>query len=265
MKKTLLALFAFATLISSMSLKAEEKTESPVSVSVGADLVSMYIWRANNYGNSPAIQPYITFAGYGAELTFWGSQAFVKNNLESNPFDEIDMVAKYTFNLGFGSLALTFTDFYYPHLGNSFFNYKDYDSPNPGGHYINTGFEFNGPETFPIKITSDVAIHNDFNKPVYLEFAYKFTSGDMTITPFIGFVKEVGPASLFSTDPTLHTYFLDLKGEYEIDKDRIAFVNAGFAVKKAIKITNDFSLPIEGQLSFNPYTEKAYFAFKLSL
>ena len=277
MKKTLLTLLACAAFFSASTLKAEDA----VSLSAGVDVVSAYIWRANNYGDAPAIQPWVTASGYGAEFTVWGSQALLKTNEYygvnevykdkyaiknyNNAYNEIDLIAKYTFNLGCGTLAVSATDFFYPYTGARFFNYKDYDSPTPGAHYINTGIEYNGPETMPLKVIADVCIHNDYNKPVYLELGYKFKIGEASLLPFIGFVKEVGPAASFSTAPTLHTYFLDLNDSpYKINKNRISCVNAGFTVKKSIKVTNDFSLPIEGQLAINPYTEKAYFAFKMS-
>jgi hypothetical protein len=74
MKKNLFSgiiLVIFMSVFSSLSLYAqEEKENSPFTV--GADVVSSYVWRGSKVGSGPNIQPAMKFSNGGFTLGAWG-------------------------------------------------------------------------------------------------------------------------------------------------------------------------------------------------
>ncbi|NTV17236.1 MAG: hypothetical protein HGB09_07320 [Chlorobiaceae bacterium] len=91
---------------------------------IGADVVSSYVWRGSDLGNSAAIQPAISYTcpTTGIIVGTWGSYALSDN--AGNRHKEIDLYA----TLPVGPLSLTVTDYYSPNAGDSF-DFSD-DGPN---------------------------------------------------------------------------------------------------------------------------------------
>ncbi|NTU58294.1 MAG: hypothetical protein HGB00_05160 [Chlorobiaceae bacterium] len=97
---------------------------------IGADLVSSYVWRGTEYGNSPAVQPAVSYTipGTGGIVVgLWGSYAI---NGNSDRYKEVD--ASITFPAG--PLSFTATNYNvlpnYSNLAKSkTFNF-DKDGPN---------------------------------------------------------------------------------------------------------------------------------------
>ena len=71
--KCLLSCFLFVVTVPGFSqlqdeMKMEKPTSKPAELSLGADLVSRYIWRGKDFGNSPAIQPNVAFSVAGFKI-----------------------------------------------------------------------------------------------------------------------------------------------------------------------------------------------------
>jgi hypothetical protein len=100
-------------------------------VSIGADLVSNYIWRGSKMAKGPAIQPFIEFSAARVTFGAWGNCNF---------FDatalETDLYGSYDFDFG---LSVGFTDYYFPRV--SFFNLKNH-AFEANGDFQNGKFSF---------------------------------------------------------------------------------------------------------------------------
>lgn len=92
---------------------------------IGADVVSRYIWRGTDFGNSASIQPYIAYGLGDLEIGAWSSWAITSPQANEN-----DLYLTYSL----GSVGLTLTDYYFPvGAGQSeFFNY----SSDAGNHIL---------------------------------------------------------------------------------------------------------------------------------
>ncbi len=199
--------------------------------SVGADLVSRYIWRGLDYGNAPAIQPTIEFAAGNFSIGAWGSYSLGSTDNASS-FREADLYASYGFDFG---LSVGITDYYYP--GTKWGEF--------GNEISSHAFELNaGYELEKLSISANYMLNNSIygagaeDGIVYFELGYAFKSVDI----FVG-----GGDGWHSTT-----------GNFEIS-------NVGIGTSKDIKITDSFSLPLFGQAIVNPNTEQFHIVVGLSL
>ena len=90
-------------------------TSLSAQLSIGADMVSRYVWRGTDFGNSASVQPALSFAHKGFEIGAWGSYAFTAAGAGAN---ENDFYASYST----GPVSFTITDYYFPETFD-FFNY----------------------------------------------------------------------------------------------------------------------------------------------
>jgi uncharacterized protein (TIGR02001 family) len=108
-KKILSTLFLVVSVITLSVAQTDsiktEKDESPFTI--GADLVSRYVFRGLDFGESPAIQPGLSYSYKGLTVGAWGSYAFVATPLGI----EADLYASYNFHFG---LSAGITDYYFP-------------------------------------------------------------------------------------------------------------------------------------------------------
>jgi len=86
-------------------------------VGIGADLVSRYVWRGTDFGNSAAIQPSISYTSGSVEIGAWSSWALITGDGNEN-----DLYVTYSN----GPISVTITDYFFP--GNDFFSFSADDS-----------------------------------------------------------------------------------------------------------------------------------------
>ena len=67
------------------SNQGDTVTPSKWSLNMGADLMSRYVWRGTDYGDSPSIQPYLSLAYKNFEIGCWNSFS------ATNKYREIDL------------------------------------------------------------------------------------------------------------------------------------------------------------------------------
>ena len=81
-----------------------------VEFDIGADVVSRYVWRGTDFGDSPAIQPSMSasFIDGQLEIGYWGSFA-INSNTAGNP-NELDMYATFSAD----PVSITITDYFFP-------------------------------------------------------------------------------------------------------------------------------------------------------
>jgi hypothetical protein len=216
----MLMIFSFAP----ANAQEEEKT-SPFSV--GADLVSSYVWRGTKQGTGPNIQPSLKFTTGGLTLGSWGSYSF----LDGGDLKETDLYASYAF--GFG-LSVGVTDYYYQ--GVPYFTY----SGDTASHAfeVNLGYAIKSLSLSANYILNDASKGGPANKPgggdIYVEAGYAFEN----------FGVFVGAGN----------------GWHSSDKDNgddiFALCNIGLKTSKTLKVSDTFSIPVSGAISLNPDKEQ---------
>jgi hypothetical protein len=221
------------------SLHAQETVSKYGSVGVNADLVSRYVWRGFDFGNSASIQPTLSYSLGGFNVGLWGSYALA---YESSNYDEIDIFASYAIPTKAGTFKPLVTDYTFPYLDTKFFDFSD-DST--GSHTVEAGVAYSGTEKFPITAYFGVNVYNDGDHAPYFELGYPINLNDVSLSFFTGGTK--GKCSW-----------------YGITEDKIAVLNVGVTASKTIVITESFSLPVAVTFVVNPYFEKSYLIFKMN-
>ena len=109
MKKTVKLISLAAAIFAGLSGTAQAE-----GFKIGADVVSSYVWRGIEIGDSAAIQPALsyTFPGIGVVVGAWGSYAITDNVIDDignkHRYQEVDLYA----TVPVGPLSLTVTDYY---------------------------------------------------------------------------------------------------------------------------------------------------------
>jgi len=198
---------------------------------VGADVVSSYVWRGTEFGDSPAIQPALsyTFAGSGIVVGTWGSYAVVDNFVNdgiTSRYQEVDLYV----TIPAGPFNLTVYDYYVPVNDNN--RSFDFSSDGPNVVEVSVGYAKNN---LSLLAAINVAgAENDNAK--YCEAGYKFYDKDgFTAKAVVGLGDE------------------DFYGDKE--GDNIALVNTGVSVSKD-RYTVSYV--------YNPDTEYSNLAFMAS-
>lgn len=203
--------------------------DSKKDITTGADFYSSYIWRGTKYGTGPAIQPLIKFSSPLVTAGAWGSFDF-------NGYQEADLF--FSFSLPAG-ISAGMTDYYYPGL--QYFDYSD----TSGSHAfeINLGFSKGG-----LSLSANYILNE------------------------AGGAGSAGGDKYFEIKYTIHSVYLFAgagDGWHSTDKsngtDKFAICNLGIGAQKAIKITETFSIPVNGQIVFNPDREQMYIVVGFTL
>ncbi|WP_076790889.1 hypothetical protein [Chlorobium sp. KB01] len=195
---------------------------------VGADVVSSYVWRGGELGNSPAIQPALsyTFPGIGIVVGGWGSYAISQD--AGTRYKEVDLFA----TIPVGPLSFTVTD-YDTVTATS----RSFDFTNDGPNIIELSVAY-AKENVSLLAAINVAGNNiGANKNAkYCEAGYKFYDKDgYTAKGVVGLGDE------------------DVYGDKQGDK--IAVVNTGVSVSKD-RYTASYV--------YNPDTEASHLVFMAS-
>lgn len=237
--------------------QSEKQPSNPAQFGLGADLVSRYIWRGKDYGNSPAIQPNVSFSYAGLKIGVWGSYAIVSHE-PAGTYAEIDPYISYTWKW----FTLGVTDYFFPNgntpnENNNYFNYKSETT----GHTFEGCLTFTGPEKFPLTVYigthfygADKGKHinggfepdttnSTNNYSTYFEISYPFTVKGIGVKPFVGAIP----------------FGSGWYGPYG------GVVNAGFTLSKSIKITDKYELPVFTSLIANPQAQNLFLVFGISL
>ena len=125
-------------------------------VGLGADVVSRYIFRGQDFGNAATIQPSLSYSQGSLEIGAWSSWAITGGAANEN-----DLYATYSN----GPIAVTVTDYYFPTaVGAEFLNF-DADG---GSHTL----EIMGTvDLEAVSVTGAVNVHGDSEDSIYLEVA----------------------------------------------------------------------------------------------
>ena len=234
MKK--IVLFAMGLVLGGTTLaQNEEKVETIIS----GDIVSSYIWRGQDLG-SAAIQPTLGVGYKGLSLTAWGSYGLVN----SDDVKELDLTLAYSF----GGLNIGVTDYWFDAGLDPDNRYFKYDA-----HGTNHLFEANIGYDFVIaslqwftNFAGNDGVNNDGKRAYssYVEAAVPFKLSSIEWTATAGAVPFA-------------TTFYGTSG--------FAVTNLSLRATKEIKVTDTFSIPIFGQVTANPCSQKAYLVLGFTL
>ncbi|MFK2295768.1 TorF family putative porin [Bacteroides fragilis] len=213
------------------TLAAQDKVE----VSLGADIVSKYVWRGFDQGSGASIQPTLGLAYKGLSLSAWGSTSIT----DPEP-KEIDISLGY--NLG--GFGITVTDYWWSGESKHYGYYKD-------DHYFEGALSYHFGEKFPLTISAatmfaggDKNAESDQNFSTYLHATYDLTCpAGITLTPSIGV--------------TTRSYL------YTGDK-KSGITDISLKASKDIRATDRFSIPVFAQFTVSPVMDKTYLVFGLS-
>ena len=172
MKKTAKLLSLAIALFAGLSGTAQAE-----GFKIGADVVSSYVWRGTENGNSPAVQPALnyTLAGDQIVVGVWGSYAFSGNEGNSR-FQETDL---YVTALA-GPFNLTLTDYNVVTKSSRTF---DFTNEGPNTVEISAGY---AKDELSLLAAMNVA-GKDNDKAKYFEAGYKVYDKDKyTAKAFIG-------------------------------------------------------------------------------
>ncbi len=206
----------------------DEEKESPISI--GADLVSRYVWRGTDLGASPSIQPYIEAGFGGFAIGAWGAYTMNRPGVQ-----EMDLYASYTYN---DLVTVGITDYFFPdEIGG--YNYFDYGNDS-SGHVFEAMASFNGLEDLPLSAMIGYNFYGD--NSFYIELGYGFSMFDI----FLGAGNGI--------------YTVEDPGQ----SDKFGIVNIGISASKEISITDNYGIPISAALITNPNAKQIHLVFGIS-
>jgi hypothetical protein len=212
--------YSFRSLAQTDSTKVDS-----VDISVNVDLVSRYIWRGQNYGQAPSIQPYIELGWKNFTLGAWGAYKFTGEGEQ-----ETDFYLSKTF----GPVTLSVWD-YWTFCDTNEIDFFDYNEETTG-HLLETQILLADEEVFPFGLMGGWFFYGaDSTKSLYLELQYYYSKGTTEVTAFAGYQAK---GSFYASDP--------------------GFVNVGFMVTKPIPITERWELPLCLGLIANPFERSVY-------
>ncbi len=214
---------------------AQDKVETTIS----SDFVSSYIWRGQDLG-SVAVQPTLGLGYKGLSLTAWGSYGL------TNPDDvkEFDLTLAYST----GGLNIGITDYWFSAGLDPDARYFKYDA-----HGTNHVFE--------------ATVGYDFG-PVALAWYTNFAGNDGVNKngkrAYSSYVEANLPFRLVGVDWTATAGAVPY-ATTSYGTTGFAVTNLSLRATKDIKVSDSFSIPIFGQVTGNPCSQKAYLVLGFTL
>lgn len=185
------------------------------------DVTSRYVWRGTDFGNSPSIQPSLSF-GFGS-ITVGGWAAIATNG---NPEgSEIDFFLSYDI----GNFSLLITDYTFPESPmNKYFD--------PGSHFVELGLNYAASDRLPFDVFVGVFVLNDSDYSLYSQIGYSIGNVDL----FMGFTPYA--SEMYGTS-------------------KAGIIMSGLTLNHEVKITDVFSVNTFASVFANPYSNNGFLLF----
>lgn len=227
------------------------------SASIGADIVSRYVWRGIDFGESMSVQPGLTIAIAGLEFGAWGSYSISASGATAN---ENDLWASYTHEFASGaSVSVGVTDYYFPGPRAEGFLVGD-------AHTLEFSASLSGPESLPVSLFAGVVEDKKEAEDEKEEDTY---------TLYVEAGLPLG--TLEGVELGAHVGMVGGRSEF-YGTPNASLVNLGITASKALRITESFAPPVTVSYIVNTaasYEDKgedgfekrarAYLVFALSL
>lgn len=220
----------------SMSAMAQDKVEG----TVGADVVSRYVWRGQVLGDA-AIQPTAGLSYKGFALDAWASYSFV----DSKKYDkEFDLTLSYStggFNVGV-------TDYYFskPEGENKYFEYRNGYTKHVWEAFV--GYDFG---CFDMEWYTNFAGNDGVNKSGKRAYSSYFTLS--------------APFKLATCDWKATVGIVPYATDFYADANGFAVTNVSLRATKEFKVCKNWSVPVFAEGIANPSTKKGYLVVGMSL
>ncbi len=200
-------------------------------------MVSRYVWRGADFGESAAVQPALTFAFGNFEAGAWGSYSVSASGAGAN---ENDLWASYTVSTDNGaSFSLGFTDYYFPAPD------AEHGFRNADAHTLELSLGFTGPESFPVSLYGGMLVYNDDDSSVYLEAGLPVSAIEgVDLGLVAGMVT--GASGFYGTEGA-------------------GLINVGVSAGSEVEITDSFALPVSVSWIVNPDADRSFLVFGVSL
>ena len=208
-----------------------------IETTVGADLVSEYVWRGCKLGDA-AIQPTLGVSMAGIDLSCWGSVG-VTNFLDTREFD-------ITLSYSIAGASVGVTDYWFS-VGDEpygrYFKYEKGATNHVFEAFAGYDFGFASISWYTNFAGADYKANGDAAFSSYCEISAPFSLGGANWTASLGMVP-------------FESGFYGTEG--------FAVTNLSLTAAKSIDITESFSLPVSAGLTVNPCAEMAYLVFGIS-
>lgn len=131
-----------------------------------------------------------------------------------------------------------------------------FDDGGEGAHYLEPSIGVTGPASFPLSLSGSTVAYNAPNHPIYLEASIPFTvqgvdmglsTGGVLVSP-----DDEGTPNVEETDAF-----------YGLSES--AYTKVSLSATKALQVTEAFDLPVSATFTVNPYTERTFLVFGVSL
>jgi len=213
------------------SLKVSAQESRQWKVDFRTDVFSRHLWRGDQLGNAPAIEPEISLTKGNFVFSVWAASTF------NNSYNEIDFILNYQV-LPF--LNISFYDYYnpVPDAQNEFWKYKGDEMR----HTVEMTADL-GKDDFPLTLLAGVFLYGDKDSissgerfSTYIEPAYNFKIAKKDFRLFAGFTPFSG-------------YYAH----------NFAFINIGATFSDSFSIGTQLELPVEITFCTNPSTNQTWF------
>ena len=227
-------------------LSSTALAQDKVDLTLKADFVNEYIWRGLKLGDV-AVQPTFGVGYKGLSLTAWGSYGL------SNKDDvkEFDLTIGYTT----GGLNIGITDYWFS------------EGLDPDGRYFKYGAHGTN-HLFEANIGYDFSSLRGFTIPVVLQWYTNFAGNDGTNKSgkraYSSYFEASVPFRLATVDWTATVGAVPY-ATTTYGTSGFAVTNLSLRATKDIRVTDSFSIPVFGQLTGNPCSQKAYLVLGFTL
>lgn len=212
---------------------------------VNADVVSNYIFRGRKFGNI-CLQPSFGYAAHGFTGKVWASTEFGKDE------NEIDLYVEYKYK----GLTVSLQNVFFQPSGKSFdyFNYRKFETM----HDFEAGIKYCLSERVPLTL----AWYTKFAGSDYMMNHAPDNREFMGRQMYSTYVQLSYPFSVRDFDCSAEVGVTPWEGTYA---DRFAVNNVTFMVTRKINVAKNFSFSLFGQLTVNPFDNRAFFVGGLSI
>lgn len=229
-----------SVLLCALVVNAQE-TEKSTPFCAFVELTSKYLWRGQEYGETPAIFPTLSFSTGGLCVYATGAYTF------DNSWREADLGVSYTYK----DFTLGVVDYYYPTPTGERDKLFEFDKDK-------TGHMFEGCLTYaPASIPVSAMLSTIFYG------ADKNLDGKQAWSTYaeLGYHYDFSESNIFSValGASLNKSF------YNNFETGFSIVNIAFKYQTAIPTGKKFSIPVSAQYVINPQKEKSYIAFSIGL